>query len=294
MSFGWAAMSGVMVNALIAPWFDRRMGFAISLALNGASCGGVIVAPLMILAIEHYGFTTGVGLVVAVMVLTLWPASIAFLGTSPAKLGMAPDGAAAGGAAASAPAEAPSPVSARSLLRIPALWTVMVAFALGLFAQVGFLTHLVAFLTPSLDPETLSLAVGLTTGSAIVGRVATGFVIDRIDPRHATAATLALQVAALSALASGVGTSTMVVACTAFGLGVGNLITLPSLIVRRELPMAVFTRAVGLVVAGTQVTYAFAPLVIGVLRDAQGDYQAAWWLCAGIDLTAAAVILIRR
>jgi cyanate permease len=58
--------------------------------------------------------------------------------------------------------------------------------------------------------------------------------------------------------------------------------------------VAAFTRAVGLVVAGTQVTYAFAPLVIGVLRDIQGDYQIAWWLCAGIDLTAAAVILIRR
>ncbi|EDP62234.1 hypothetical protein BAL199_19473 [alpha proteobacterium BAL199] len=294
MSFGWAAMSGVMVNALIAPWFDRRMGFAISLALNGASCGGVIVAPLMILAIEHYGFTTGVGLVVTVMVLTLWPAAIAFLGTSPAKLGVSPDGAAPFSAAPSGPTQAHSPVSARALLRIPALWTVMVAFALGLFAQVGFLTHLVAFLTPSLTPETLSLAVGLTTGSAIIGRVATGVVIDRIDPRHATAATLALQVAALSALASEVGTSTMVVACTAFGLGVGNLITLPSLIVRRELPVAAFTRAVGLVVAGTQVTYAFAPLVIGVLRDIQGDYQIAWWLCAGIDLTAAAVILIRR
>ena len=63
---------------------------------------------------------------------------------------------------------------------------------------------------------------------------------------------------------------------------------------RRELPMAAFTRAVGLVVAGTQVTYAFAPLLIGLLRDAQGGYQTAWWLCAGIDLAAAMIVLIRR
>src|SRR3546814_5915583 len=53
MSAGWATMSSVMVNALLAPWFDRRLGMAISLALNGASCGGVIVAPLMILAIDR-------------------------------------------------------------------------------------------------------------------------------------------------------------------------------------------------------------------------------------------------
>lgn len=295
MSCGWAAMSGVMVNALIAPWFDRRLWFAISLALNGASCGGVIVVPLMILAIERFGFTAGVGLVVVAMLLTLWPAAFAFLGRSPTRFDLARDGGPADAADAAGQRAGPAPPpTARALLRVPALRTVIVAFALGLFAQVGFLTHLVAFLTPTLDPATVSLAVGLTTGAAIVGRVATGLVIDRIDPRVATAATLAVQIAALSSLAAGVGPWAMLAACTAFGLGVGNLITLPSLIVRRELPMAAFTRSVGLIVAGTQVTYAFAPLLIGVLRDAQGDYQTAWWLCAGIDLAAAAVVLIRR
>ena len=66
------------------------------------------------------------------------------------------------------------------------------------------------------------------------------------------------------------------------------------LILRREVPAAAFTRAVGLVVAGTQLTYACAPLLLGMLRDAQGDYRAAWWLCAGIDLAAAGIVLMRR
>jgi cyanate permease len=131
----------------------------------------------------------------------------------------------------------------------------------------------------------------LTTGAAIVGRVATGLVIDRLDPRLVTAATLAVQIAALATLARAPGVPATLAACTAFGLGVGNLITLPSLILRRELPAAVFTAAVGVVWAGAQTTYAFAPLLIGVLRDVLGDYQAAWWLCAGLDLAAAAVVL---
>jgi MFS family permease len=46
MSFGWAAMSGAAINIIIAPWFDRRRGLAISLALNGASAGGVVIASL--------------------------------------------------------------------------------------------------------------------------------------------------------------------------------------------------------------------------------------------------------
>lgn len=293
MSFGWATMSGVMVNALLAPWFDRRLGAAISLALNGASCGGVIVAPLMILAIDRLGFTAGVAALVAAMALTLWPAALVVLGTTPQRLGVGQDGTPAATPGERHLAAAARP-SAGSLLRLPALWTVLLPTALGLFAQVGFLTHQVAFLRGGLTPETLSLVIGLTTGAAIVGRVGTGLIVDRIDPRLAAAVTLAVQVVALSTLALGPAMPVLAVACTAFGLGVGNLITLPSLILRRELPAAAFTAAIGLVWAGAQGTYAFAPLLIGLMRDRFGDYAGAWWLCAGLDLAAAAIVLLRR
>lgn len=291
MSVGWATMSGVMVNALVAPWFDRRLGMAISLALNGASSGGVIVVPLLILAIDRFGFTAGVGVVVLAMAVTLWPAAMLFLGTTPARLGLAPDGAPADRAAAPAP-RVPRP-STGDLLRMPPLWSVMAASAISLFAQAGFLTHQVAFLAPRLAPETLSLAVGLTTGAAIAGRIATGLVIDRVDPRVAMAVTLAMQIAALAVLASAPSVPAALTACTVYGLGVGNLITLPSLILRREVAPAAFTAAVGLVMAGSQITYAFAPLSIGVLRDYFDGYSEAWWLCAGLDLAAGVLVLLR-
>ncbi len=45
MAVGWAAMSGAAINILLAPWFERRRGVAVSLALTGASGGGIITAP---------------------------------------------------------------------------------------------------------------------------------------------------------------------------------------------------------------------------------------------------------
>src|SRR3546814_17833709 len=92
--------------------------------------------------------------------------------------------------------------SAADLLRLPALWTVLLPTAIGLFAQVGFLTHLVAYLDPQLSPEALSLVVGLTTGAAIVGRLGTGLVVTRIDPRTPTPVNLAGTVAALAVFAA--------------------------------------------------------------------------------------------
>ena len=56
MSIGWAAMSGAAVNIIVAPWFDRRRGLAVSVALNCASAGGLIMAPLLVFLIDRSGF----------------------------------------------------------------------------------------------------------------------------------------------------------------------------------------------------------------------------------------------
>jgi MFS family permease len=68
MSIGWATMSNAAINIMVAPWFDRRRGFAVSLALNGASAGGLVMAPLlvflirivsMVMAINQFAFAFG-------------------------------------------------------------------------------------------------------------------------------------------------------------------------------------------------------------------------------------------
>src|ERR1700693_261736 len=56
LAFGWAGTSlGVITNTL-GLWFDKKRGMAISLALNGASFGGIVGVPLMVVAIAHFGF----------------------------------------------------------------------------------------------------------------------------------------------------------------------------------------------------------------------------------------------
>src|SRR5215470_6941280 len=53
MSFGWAALSAGGITNVLGLWFDRRRGLAISLALSGASFGGVVIAPALVFAIVH-------------------------------------------------------------------------------------------------------------------------------------------------------------------------------------------------------------------------------------------------
>src|SRR5215471_13929871 len=76
MSLGWATMSGAAINIIVAPWFDRRRGLALSWAMNGGSAGGVVIAPLLILMISRFGFAGGVDVVVAAMLIVLIPVAM--------------------------------------------------------------------------------------------------------------------------------------------------------------------------------------------------------------------------
>ena len=56
LAFGWAGMSLAMINNTLGLWFASKRGMAISLALNGASFGGIAGVPLLVIAIGHFGF----------------------------------------------------------------------------------------------------------------------------------------------------------------------------------------------------------------------------------------------
>ena len=48
LAFGWAGTSLSMITNTLGLWFDRKRGMAISLALNGASFGGIAGVPLLV------------------------------------------------------------------------------------------------------------------------------------------------------------------------------------------------------------------------------------------------------
>jgi MFS family permease len=293
MAIGWAGTSGPSVNAMIAPWFDKKRGLAISVALNGASAGGVVMAPLWIGLIGVFGFAGASVVVVGGLLAVLAPLVMLYLYRSPRELGLSPDGAPSPDAPAHLVAiQKPTPRA--ELLRSLRFWTITASFGLGLVAQVGFLTHQVAYLSPLLGAARAALAVTITTVAAIAGRVGTGFFIDRIDRRLAAAVNFAMQAAALAILMRAESALPLYVGCALYGLGVGNAITFPSLIVQTEYSKTDFNRVLSLIVAINQITFAFGPAILGWTRDRWGSYSVALAICLAADVAAALIVLAGR
>ncbi len=291
MAVGWGSMSGAAINIILAPWFERRRGLAVSVAFNGATLGGVTVAPLLIPLIAVLGFTRALVIAGLVSFGAVIAVAAAVMRRGPEALGLGPDGEAAPSAVA-----APGVAAARrwrgDALRTWRFWSVSAPFALGLAAQVGVLTHLVALVTPAVDAGGAARAVGTTTAAALIGRLLTGIVVDRLNRRAVASATLVIQMLGLAVLTWLPSATAVYVGCALFGLGVGNLTTLPGLILAVEWPRERFSALVGLAVGINQFTFAFGPSLVGVIRDRVGGDALALAACATLQALAAVMILL--
>ena len=285
MGAGWSAISVAGVAATIALWFDTRRGLAISIALNGASAAGFTIAPALVWLADDLGLAR------ASLWLALGSAAIVIplvlLGLLPAR--PAPPSAAAQAIAAGDPR--PAFATQAEALRSWHFWSVAAPFAVILMAQVGFLVHLVTLLTPTLGARGAGIGLALVSIMAVLGRLALGLVIDRIPQRPAAAIGLMLQAAGLLLVfALPASPAALYTACVLYGLWVGNNITLPSLIIQREFAAPSFGLIVGLSTAIGQISYAFAPALLGAVHDLTGGYPAVLLLTAAMVALGAATL----
>lgn len=285
MATGWMFASAGALTNVAGLWFFKKRGLAISLALTGASFGGIIITPAMVAAVTYWGFTNAM-LGMAVITLAVLIVTIGVcIGPPPVLIDT-------NAGPAGSPLSA-GPWTRGQALRSLQFWTMTMPFALGIGAQVGFLVHQIAFLMPKIGGlQAASYAVAVTTVLAIVGRLAVGMVIDRLNQRVVSAASFTSQAVALLIMMSTDNAAVLYLACALFGFSVGNLITLPSLIIFKEFGAASFGMLVGLSVAINGVIYAFGPGAVGWLRDFSGTYTASFSMCIGLQLLAAVIILI--
>jgi MFS family permease len=287
MSVGWAALTLAAITNILGMWFHQRRGLAISLALNGASTGGIVGVPALVWLIDAYSFRQAMLIAAAAILVILLPIVLLWIDRPQAEAR-----AAAPSSASPQPATDPALTRSRAV-RSPHFWTIAAPFAFGLMAQVGFIVHQIAFLEPSIGRRGAGLAVAVTTVMAVVGRVGMGFLIDRLDQRRVTAVSLASQALALLLMMQTAEPMLLYGACALFGFSVGNLITLPALIIQREYESSAFGMLTALVVAINQVAYSFGPGLLGILRDATGSYAAPLALCMALEIAGAIVVLLR-
>lgn len=287
MSVGWAGMGTVVIATLLNAWFERHRGLALSLAFNGATCGGIVLVPVLLALSGSIGFRSAMLATTTVMVVLMLPVVVVFIGW-PTDASLISAGRASGDGTVG-----PEVHSRRTLLANATFWTMVLPIAIALLAQMGFIIHQVTFLEPMIGRSAAGLAVTVMAAMAVVGRLSLGLFVDRLDPRLACAASMTSQAAALFVLLQSESPTVLLLCCAVYGFSIGNMITFPPLIIQREIGSAAFAAAMGLGTSIGGIVSAFGPGIVGLVRSLTGNYTAAFALCVVLDLVAAAVVLWR-
>ncbi len=290
IGFGWATLSSTAISTILAPWFDRHQGRAVSTALMGASIGGICGVPALLFVVDRLGFANAMLVAASLCLALLLPMSFV-LRSRPGDFGLLPDGAPQSTNAAASPASTWTRTAAAKTIL---LRSVVLAFGIGFMVQVGFLTHHLTFLAPYLGDGGASAVVSATAIMAFLGRIALARYVDGISPRLIAGGVFSVGALALAALAFATTPALLVIGSLIYGLTIGNVTTLPSIIVRREFGASSFGAVYGLAAMPIGLCTAIGPSFYGALFDASGGYAIPMVMAAILNAGAAAIILFGR
>ncbi|HIF96777.1 MAG TPA: MFS transporter [Myxococcales bacterium] len=283
------ALGSLSCNSLIVNWFERRRSMALGIAMIGMSISGAIMIPAATWGLETWGWRA-VYRFFAVVPLGLIPLVAWLVVTRPEDRGLAPDGEQPADKGAFEPAPA-QPSSMRQLLAAPTLWLIGAACGLSYFGALAVMNHGIAFaIDRGIDPMRAAGMLSAISVGAAAGKIAFGWLADRLGEKSAFRVALAFQFFALLGLSGLSGYSALVVAGGFFGLGLGGIAPLQAALLARSFPGGNFSRAMGLI-APLMIPFQIAgPPLAGWIFDTQGSYEMAIWIFM-VSTVASGVII---
>jgi sugar phosphate permease len=288
---------------VLTRWFVRRRGTAIGFAMVGISVGGFVLAPVVGLFIDQFGWRTAfVFLGVLVWVLAL-PVTLLVMKGSPAELGLLPDGDAPGGAVApephDRPADADSPSAAQegwplgAAVRTRAFFWIATTFFLGPVAQMGMLQHQYPLLVEAGISEAMApTAVGVTAGLGGLGKLSFGRISEALPFHYAVMLCFGLQALGVLVLFNADSIVMVWTYVAIFGFAMGGVIVLLPLVVGHFFGLTAFGVIMGTLSLILALGNASGALLSGLIHDFFGSYDYAMIAYMCLYLIAALSIFL--
>jgi MFS family permease len=283
VSIAGAIQTPLGYTKAIAAWFDRRRGLALGIALAGVGLGGMIVPQVAQALIGQFGWR-GAYACLGLMVLIIALPAVGLWVREPR--------AGEGEHRVHHTAGTAPGVGAREALGMPRFWLLAAAFFLVAMALLGSSAHVVPLLTDrGLTPVQATATFGLFGLATLTGRVATGFLVDRIFAPYVAAVFWFAPVAGFAALVSGTGLLPAV-GVFLIGLGLGSEVDMLAFLNSRYFGQRAFGQLYGYFFMSFALGGALGRFLGGYLFDLAGSYQPAL-IGAGVALVAAVLLLNR-
>jgi MFS family permease len=265
---------------IIAGWFERKLGAALSIVVAGSGVGSFLVPPLVQHLLASYGWRATYLVLAALPLLIGAPLTLFFART--------PSSSASHASGAATPANRVTGLRWSQALATLSFWLLVVGVCALSLSENGALAHLAPMLSDhGLHPRDIAFTASLLGIASLAGRFALGWLLDYLKGSHIATASLLAAGCGMYLLAHAHTFSAAGPAALLAGLGGGCELDLIPYMLRRYFGLRSFSTLYGLVYSGFAVSGAIAPLVLGHVYDVTGSYTGLFNIFCGVTVLAA-------
>ena len=299
MGIGMAMQTVIPGNQLIANWFHHKRSLALGIFLSAGGLGSLCAIPAS-MYIDATGIWQHIWAAMAIGSLTASLIALLVVKERPSDVGQFVDGGSAGSLEQEGAAKKTSNVfravdswRAVDALKTSSFWLIVMGGSAAVMGATIVTSQLVLHLTDvGIDPVLAGTALGLQGTIGAGGRLFTGILGDRLDPRRLLAVGLFGQLVGYYFLKEATGPLYVYLFVITFGLGYGmSAVSSASLIANF---FGALNNARLMAVRGIVVTLVagIGPVGAGYLADVNGNYFLAFSLYMGVALAAVIAVVL--
>lgn len=261
------ALGPVLWSSALSSLFDRHRGFAISIALSGSGFAFSVWPPIVAPLIADYSWRAAYLLLAVICVAIMLPLNLfALRGLGRREAAHTTQG----GPAAVAVIWGPTPGEAlRSLL----FWRIVAIFILAAAVSGSLMIHFYPILTElRLSASEAAYLTAVMGPAIIVGRIGTGWLMDRLFAPYVAAVAMMLPAGSLLILMLAPTPGPIMVAATLEGLSVGAMTGVLAYLTGRYFGLRHYASIFGVLIGIFGISMGLIPSLTGYYYDVGGSY----------------------
>jgi OFA family oxalate/formate antiporter-like MFS transporter len=269
----------------ISMWFASNRGLALGMMLIGTSVAAAVVPRLAVLAMETWSWRAIFPVVALMPLLVALPVGLAFFREPrpeerPAAI-VGTDGQVAG-------------MTLSEAIRTRQFWLLWLSIFVIAAAYGGAHIHMPSIVKDhGIDLSTAAGVMGIVGTGLLIGRIGTGFLLDRFWGPGVALPILTLPAIACYLLMGTESSMAMIsIAALLLGLAAGAESDLIAYLASRYFGMAYFGRIYGMLYLPFGLMSAISPVVYGMVRDRTGSYDPILTVAAGMFVLGALLLLL--